>query len=94
MIAQDILEPLGDLDQIWKKKKKKEYFTVFSFLHETVIQFILWSEWLLLNPLFNGVFLFHINGRSLILLYYVAVTLGIWHSSLKCRFSLSNWKTV
>lgn len=60
-----------------------------------MIQFILWSEWLLLNSLFNGVVLFHINGRNLILMYYVAVTSGIWHSSLKCqsRFLLFNWKT-
>lgn len=50
-----------------------------------MIQFILWSEWLLLNSLFNGVVLFHINGRNLILMYYVAVTSGIWHSSPKCQ---------
>lgn len=33
MIAQDILEPLGDLDQIWKKKKRRNISLFFlSFM--------------------------------------------------------------
>lgn len=42
-----------------------------------MIQFLLRAECLLLKPVFNGVVLFHVNGRSAILVYSVALASGL-----------------